>query len=625
MRKKLKANKPQLIARSSVRATIERGKCRRKLATRSDAHIKLKRHALARNPQLVVLGPNTSEELAGKGSDAIRKAADYLVEASVRTAANRIRVTTSLVRSKDSAEIWSQTFDRKLDDVFALQSEIAQQIEGRIRGRLARGGGIKPENIATTGEVYALYSAARATIRGRDVTRYDEALKQLEQVIAKDPNFAPGWATLSVAATFGIGQLDPKNAAEREAREKAAPQPAVHINRAEEYARRAIALAPNLAAGHAALGFALGARAPEAKAALKRAVALDPSDVEALNWLAAGYDKPGEEKERLKLYSRIVEIEPLWWPAILNKLSILLEQDNFAAAEQERARLEKLGSTLLAGMVGISIADAKGDFSEAARIGISTFNAVPPNERGILGYELGFLLLKLGYFDEVQNNFDVPAPAPYLWRNDPRGLDILEAEQLTPEQFFTMGPLSQSASRVYLLSGRGARLAELFLKGPGSAEGLEEVAGLGELVVLGPSIALALRQTGEPAEADRLLSVANMAVARLYKPAKPTRALAAEQNAVTARIYAVQGHKSEALDHLSLAVQSGWVPDPPSLPTDIALDPPLALLKGDPRFESSRQKILDRIGIERAELGPVHLNSGLPNDAQKLAVKPAKK
>src|SRR4029453_18108217 len=87
------------------------------------------RRAIGRNPQLIVLGPNTSQELVGKNSGAVKRAADYLLQASVRTSGDRIRVSTDLVRTKDGAQLWSQNFDRKLDDVFALQSEIARGVE----------------------------------------------------------------------------------------------------------------------------------------------------------------------------------------------------------------------------------------------------------------------------------------------------------------------------------------------------------------------------------------------------------------------------------------------------------------------------------------------------------------
>ena len=570
------------------------------------------RHALSRNPQLIVLGPNTSEELAEKGSSAARKAADYLVEASVRTAPNRVRVSTSLVRSKDGAQIWSQTFDRKLDDVFALQTEIAQQIEGRIRGRLARGGGIKPENIATTGEVYALYSSARATVRGRDMARFEEALGQLEKVVAMDPNFAPGWATLSVVASFGITPRVPRDDQERQAQEKVVAQRNRHMDQAEAYARRAIALAPNLAAAHAALGFALGQRGPTAQAALRQAVALDPNDVEAMNWLANSMDPQKQVSERLKLYSRIVEIEPLWWPAILNKLHILLNSGDYAAAERERQRLERLGSTVTAGLVGVAIENSKGDLSGAARIGIRAFNSVGPEEGTVLGYELGFLLLKLGYYDEVQANFDVPPPAPYLWRNDQRGLDMVEALDFTPKRFFAMSPMSDAAGRVYVLSGQSARLAELYRSAASSPAEFQSILGDDEMIIQAPTIAIALRQSGDPAAAEQLLAAAESTLRGSFKQrASPNMARGLEE-AYLARIYSVQGRNSEALDYLMAAVRAGWIPDVPWFAADLAKEPAFMNLKRDARFESARQQIFDRITKERAELGPFRLTGPTP-------------
>jgi TolB-like protein len=565
------------------------------------------RHALSRNPQLLVLGPNTSRELAEKGSEAARKAADYLVEASVRTATNRVRISTSLVRSKDGAQIWSQTFDRKLDDVFALQSEIAQEIEGKIRGRLARGGGVKPENIATSGEVYALYSDARAKIRNREVPRYREALDQLQRVVAMDPNFAPGWATLAVAATFETVSPLPRSNKENEEQRKAALEKDNRADLPEIYARRAIALAPNLAAGHAALGFALNNRGPVAQAALRRAVALDPNDIEALHWLANSMDKPEQTSERLKLYSRVVEIEPLWWPAILNKLGILLNAKDYAAAERERQRLEQLGSTALAGMVGVAIQNEKGDLSEAARIGIKTFNSVGPTERGILGYELAFLLLKLGYFDEVQANFDPPASAPYFWRNDPRGLDILEDQNLPARQFFTMSPLSDAASRVFVTSGRGAQLAELYRQVGSTPAEFQALVGEPELVIQAPTIALALRQSGDNAAADSLLSTALSLLNKLVQESGVSKLPTAEDQAIIARIYAAQGRLPEAIGRLALAVEQGWIPDVPVYPTDLLMDPVFALLKNEPGFEKARQRILNSVKRERIELGPFRL------------------
>lgn len=347
------------------------------------------RQMLARNPQLLVLGPNSSQELAAEGNKAATKAADYLLEASVRTAGDRVRVSTSLVRTKDGAQLWSETFDRRLDDVFALQSEIAREIEGKIRGRLANSGGVLPENIATSGEVYALYSDARVKVRGRQMQKYDEALKQLSQVVQMDPNFAPGWATLSVVKSLGFEAAEPG------------------ASTAEADARRAIALAPNLAAGHAALGFALGFDGPVAKAALRRATELDPSDIEALNWLASSLDRRTQSNAVLQLYSRIVEIEPLWWPAVLNRIDLLFDLGNFAAVEQELRRVEELGNRPMSTVIKMDLLKRKGDLSAAVDIGLAFYRVASPGEREFIATSLFLPLLQLGQFEAADRVFEV--------------------------------------------------------------------------------------------------------------------------------------------------------------------------------------------------------------------------
>ena len=319
------------------------------------------RTAIGRNPQLLVLGPNTSGELAKKDSGAARKAADYLLNASIRTAGNRIRISTDLTRTKDGAQVWSQTFDRELDDVFQLQSEIAREIEGHIRGRLAEAGGMLPQNIATSGEVYALYSDARAKIRAREETKYKPAYAQLEQVVGTDPNFAPGWATLAVLKNL-LGSSGEQGA----------------TTTAQQDARKAIALAPNLAAAHAALGLTLG-RGPGAEAELRHALQLDPDDIEAMNWLAATLEN-SRSMEKLALYTKIADVEPLWSPAVLNKLNLLYKIGNMAAVEQELARVEKIGDVPLATTIKLDILTRKGDLSAVVGLALAAYRSNPdPN------------------------------------------------------------------------------------------------------------------------------------------------------------------------------------------------------------------------------------------------------
>ncbi|WP_158582013.1 TIR domain-containing protein [Sphingomonas edaphi] len=542
------------------------------------------RNALSRNPQLLVLGPNTSEELAKKDTKAVRNAADYVVRANVRSVGNRIRVSANLVRTKDDAQVWSERFDRKLDDVFALQGEIARDIEGRIRGRLAKKGGIMPENIATTGEVYALYSDARAKIRKRQLHLFEEAERQLEQVVEKDPNFAPGWATLAVVRK--MAGLAPSS------------------GRPEQLARRAITLAPNLAAGHAALGFTLES-GPTAQAALRKALAIDPNDIEAMNWLANSLDR-SKTDERLQLYSRIVELEPLWWPAILNKLGLLTEKGDRAAAQAELQRVERIGDNSIAALIKIHLATRSGDLSSAVNIGLAEYarsaGFQQSENRNLMNLMLWEPLMQLGYFAEADQIFPPPPPSrayiPLIRENDPRALDIVEA-RMKPRQFWEFGPLPIVLARVYLLNGQGPRLAQRYRDVAKSPAEFEQVVGPGRLPDIAPSVALALKGAGDPDQAAALLTLAE---SRL-----PKATLGASEKIQLARIFAVQGRTEEAMSLLSDAIKDGWLPPYMPVHTDIALDPPLAELKVDPRFQKLRQQILGHLEKERAELGTINL------------------
>lgn len=547
------------------------------------------RQAIGRNPQLLVLGPNTAEEIAAKGSGSARKLADYLVEASVRTSGKRVRVNANLVRTRDGTELWNKSFERELDDVFTLQSEIAGEIEGYIRGRLAQRGGVKPENIVTSGEVYALYSEARSTLRRRDSLRYEEARAQLSQVVKMDPNFAPGWAALSIAVQVFSPSVS---------------QMKLHYSpgQAEMHARRAIALAPNLAAGYSALGLAL-MKGPAAEASLKRAIALDPGDSESLDRLATLYLHKDEPKRALQLYSRAVEIEPLFWPAVVNKLNLLLDLGQTAAARNEQQRLGGLGDPLLSAQAGIQIALASGDLSEAARLGLDLLRKKPKEVRGIVGFPLFAVLLQLNMDAEGRRIYPPPPFGPPLRANDPRGLDIVEKLGLQPGLFFSLNPLPMNAGRVYLLADRGKDYAALYRRAAKSPEELLSIIGSDrDYAMLAPFIALALQQAGDNDEATRVLALAEEVLTGSRIDQRRS------QLAFLARVHAVQGRGAQALTELSDAVRRGWLPIAPHMLNDIALDPAFGSIKADGRFAAAREQILGHLAKERAELGPVRLD-----------------
>ncbi len=539
------------------------------------------RQALSRNPRLLVLGPNTSQKLAEQ-SETAGRAADYLVEASVRSAGVRIRVSASLVRTDDNAQMWSESFERRLDDVFQLQQQIAGEIEGRIRGRLANRGGTLPEHIVTSGEVYALYSEARASIRNRRMAEYGKAYAQLKEVVRLDPNFAPGWATLSVAEAFGFVDEDGGNSAEANA-------------------RRAIALAPNLAAGHAALGLVLGPRSPAAKAALLRALELDRNDIEAMNWLANIFQNEGKAQAAMELRDRILEIEPLWWPAILNKVNALTAAGSLAEAEKEIARLEKVGERFSATMIKMHIANQKGDLSTSVNLGLDSYRAASPQQREMLAALLFPPMAQLEMFQVLDRISPPPSPwISYIRRNDPKAIDMFE-KQLEPRKFWKFGFLGIVGARVYLLNSRAALLVKRYHDAADTPEEFADLIGRDNIADVAPIPALALKQTGEGAEARRLLELA-------LDQVKEGIGTDEEEQVRLARIYAVQGRREEAIGLLSQLVRGGWLPPYLPIHVDLELDPPLAELKDDPRFQALRQQILGHLAKERAELGPIRLD-----------------
>jgi TolB-like protein len=539
------------------------------------------RHAIGRNPQLVVLGPNTAQELGEKGEAAARRAADYLLQASVRTAGDRIRVSADLVRTRDGEQIWSQDFDRKLDDVFALQSEIAREIEGRIRGRLAKKGGRNPEHIATSGEAYALYSEARAIIRRRDFDSYPVARDQLRQVLKMDPNFAPAWASLS---QIGGGIGPPQIASKLELS-------------SEKYARKAIELAPNLAAGHAALAMALLLTGPVARAEVERAVNLDPNDYEAWLWLGNMRNSQGDMKGALEAYRRAMAIEPLFWPAVLNTYGALKRAGDQKGIQELLEQQKRLGADHLATAIRIAQALDRKDLAGAANLGLAYLKSGETEGRAPIGASVWDTLLQLGFFEEAVRLSPAPDFAPLLWKNDPRGLDMMEAEHIDARTFFVLGPLTENAGRVYLLSGRGAKLADLYRSLNVSASEFQKLLADDEhFLYVAPLVALALRENGDSRQAAELLAIAELTGKQAQRSGGP---LAAAQ---LARVYAAQGRRDEAISMLSAAISRNWLPIPPVLLVDLSVDPAFASIKHDPRFEVLRKQVLATIARERARV-----------------------
>ena len=153
---------------------------------------------LAKIPQLQVTARTSSFSFKGK-EIAIPEIARtlhvaHVLEGSVRKAGNSVRITAQLINAGTDTHLWSQTYDRKLDDIFAIQDEIAADVVKQLKVTLL---GAAPKARTTDPEAYALY--LQAVQLGRQGTA--EAFKQSDalyrKVLAIDPRYAPAWDGLA--------------------------------------------------------------------------------------------------------------------------------------------------------------------------------------------------------------------------------------------------------------------------------------------------------------------------------------------------------------------------------------------------------------------------------------------
>ena len=257
----------------------------------------------------------------------------YLVEGSVRKAGDELRITAQLIDAEDGSHVWSQQYDRRLDDVFAIQTEIAEAIANELRVPLGLVEGERLVSPTEDIEAYDLYLAGRTRMRERG-DALGEAISLFEAAIARDSSWAPAWASLAEVSEIKVWypwsfreeftdakqwvreahetaelaanralELDPDNGSALVALGN------VQRNRAEwEAAERtylqALAADPEYAEAHhqyADLLFNMG-RIDEAVRALDRAYALDPAPVRgrALSWALILDDRTDEALQLLE-------------------------------------------------------------------------------------------------------------------------------------------------------------------------------------------------------------------------------------------------------------------------------------------------------------------------------------
>ncbi len=230
----------------------------------------------------------------------------YVVEGSVRKQDDRLRITAQLIDAEDNFHLWSETYDRTLDDVFVVQEEIAGAIAEELQVSLGLGeGAVLIEPTADLG-AYELFLEGRARMRERGAG-VQEAVQLFEAVVARDSNWAPGWAGLAQA--YSLVPYYEEGARVEGVDASRWSQP---FARSEQAAKRALALDPNVTAAHVALGSVYRDRWEwgPAEAQFLKALAIDPDDVEAHQQYAELLAVTGRLDEALRSIRRAVALDP---------------------------------------------------------------------------------------------------------------------------------------------------------------------------------------------------------------------------------------------------------------------------------------------------------------------------
>jgi len=323
---------------------------------------------LAKIPELKVIGRSSSFFFKGKSGDSAaigqKLGVANLIEGSVRKQGDRVRIIAELISAADGRSLWSETYDRELKDVFAVQAEIAKSVAEQMKVRLL--GEKTRSDAAPSNQNPAAHNAVLQSdfyFQQQTAESIRKAISFAQEAVRLDPNYALAYAKLSQAwrqygASFATDNAEKAYDEARVAAEKAvslAPDlvevrkavgwismtPALDFRAAEKEFRRALELSPNDAGAKNALSYSLMAqgRLAEAEQTCREAISLDP--LLTTLWynlgrlaVARGSYKDGEET-----FHRGLEIQPqaARFHTYLAALEIL--QKNPTAALQQ-AQLE---------------------------------------------------------------------------------------------------------------------------------------------------------------------------------------------------------------------------------------------------------------------------------------------
>ena len=258
--------------------------------------------ALSKVKALRVVSRTSSFTFKGKNDD-IREIGRKLqvstiLEGSIRKAGKRLRLNAQLVSTSDSSQLWAERYDRELEDVFAIQDEIASSIVAALRLVLTEDEKKAIEQVPTTNiDAYEYYLRGRQFFHQHRRRSHEFARQLFERAIELDPGYALAHCGVADCCSFLYQYFDAS---------------AENLRKAESASRRALDLAPQLAESHASRGLAvsLTGNFDEAEREFQEAMRLNPKSFEAAYFYARSCVAQGKNEEAAQWYERAIAVRP---------------------------------------------------------------------------------------------------------------------------------------------------------------------------------------------------------------------------------------------------------------------------------------------------------------------------
>jgi tetratricopeptide (TPR) repeat protein len=508
---------------------------------------------------------------------------NHILEGSVRKSGGKVRITAQLIQVDDGFHLWSETYDRELTDVFEIQDEIATAILEQLKAALM-GAGSEPVVVVaaarTDSEVYDLYLLARQRIYERKRLSIESAVQLLDKAMVKDPAYAPAYAQRGIAALL----LSDRNYGDVTVAEAGV--------QARLYLDKALQLDPNLAEAWAGLGLYHANRPAghrDGIAALEKALAINPSLIDASNWLQVIYNETGDNARALVILEDMVERDPLYPPGFANAINTY---NLFGMQEKSWALLDRIRPFLpgdpqiLQSEANIWLSLAKP--AKALPLLESALKQQPSD--GVLRQLLGGSLLQTGQFERVIEAGHPWHKAIALSILDRQEEAMMIATQLAGDGFVgllitQLDRAGQFEKLIEFIESRWPDLAAFESEYPDDGSGYADML----------RIARAYSSAGNEARFNDAMARVRAAHDRSLAQAVADPFFVAEE----ARYYALAGDPERAMALLGQAVDKGMF-----FPVKFAeFWPEMAVFSGDPRFEAIQARMLEHANAERAELG----------------------